>query len=827
MLGLFLVRPGAQRLRSRIARSISGAINRPVEIGSVTLHLLPQPGFDLGNFVVYDDPAFSAEPMLRSDDVTASLRVSSLFRGRLEISSLSLTEPSLNLVRNGAGRWNLEDILERAQKNPIAPTGKTTNETRPEFPYIQADQGRINVKIGPEKKPYALTNADFSFWQESENSWGMRLKAQPVRTDFSLSDTGQLRVNGTWKRADSLRQTPLQLSLEWNHAQLGQLTKLIAGNDKGWRGGVTVTANLTGTPADLGVHTQTVVEDFRRSDIVGGDSLRLAAQCNARYHSAEKQFSDILCHAPAGDGALQLNGTAYAAWGKPAFHLALAAQDVPAQSLTTVLRHIKRDVPSDLVATGKVNAIVRLDRDQGGFTWSGGGQTAAVQLQSASADTSLALDSIPFSFVSSTSTDAVSKESRSSKQSTVFTAPANRVEIGPLEIPLGKPTPALVQGWIARSGYDLRIVGDSQVQRVLQLAQLSGLPVPRLAADGSARLDLQLAGAWSGFAAPRVTGKAQLQSVRAEVRGMNAPLEIAAANILLDHDLVTVQSLSASTSTIAWHGSITLPRPCGTPAACLIHFDIHADQLGTDQLNLLLNPHVVKRPWYRFLSTNSQTGTPYLARVRATGHISADKLLIRGLLATKVSANLSLQNGTVIASELRADVLGGKHGGEWKANFIAKPPMYTGNGKLDHVALGQLAGEMHDGWITGTASADYHATTSGLSAADLFSSADATLQVEARDGTLPHIELGEQAGPLHLKHLGARLVLHDRMFEIHEGKLETASGTYQLSGTASFRQTLDLKLARNGATGFNITGTLTRPRVAPATTQETEAVLKP
>lgn len=827
LLGLFLVRPGAQRLRSRIAGSISRAIDRPVEIGSVTLHLLPQPGFDLGNFVVYDDPAFSAEPMLHSDDVTASLRVSSLFRGRLEISNLSLSEPSLNLVRNSAGHWNLENLLERAQKNPIAPTGKAANETRPEFPYIEADQGRINIKLGTEKKPYALTNADFSFWQESENSWGMRLKAQPVRTDFSLSDTGQLRVSGTWSRAESLRQTPLQLSAEWTRGQLGQLTKLIAGNDKGWRGAVTLRASLTGTPADLGVHAEGLVDDFRRHDIVGGGSLRLATQCDGRYHSAEKQFSDILCRTAAGDGRLTLNGTANVGWGNPAFHLALTAQDVPAQSLTSFLRHIKRDVPEDLIATGKLDAIVRLDSDQSGFSWSGGGQTGAVQVQSGSAEASVALDSIPFSFVSSAPNQAGTKESPHLKRFVIPDSPANRIEVGPLEVALGKPMPALVQGWIARSGYDLKIAGDSQVQRVLQLARLAGLPAPRMAADGGARLDLQLAGTWSGFAAPRVTGKAQLQTVRAEVRGMNAPLEISAANVLLDHDLVTVQGLSASTGTINWHGSLNMPRPCGIPSACLVRFDLHADQLSTDQLNQLINPRVVKRPWYRFLTADSQTGAPYLARVHATGRISTDKLLVRSLVATKVSANLSLESGVVVASGLHADVLGGKHTGEWRANLLAKPPVYTGGGKLDRFALGQLAEMMHDGWVTGTASAEYQATTSGLSAAELFSSADATVQIEARDGTLPHIELGEQAGPLHLKHLGARLVLHDRVFNIHDGKLETPGAIYQLTGTASFGQALDLKLARSGATGFNITGTLPRPRVAPATIQETEAVLKP
>jgi len=825
LLGLFLFRPGVQRLRGRIAGSISRAIDRPVEIGSVSVHILPQPGFDLANFVVYDDPAFSPEPMLRSDDVTATLRVSSLFRGRIEISSLSLSEPSLNLVRNDSGHWNLEALLERTQNNPIAPTGQAANESRPEFPYIEADQGRINFKFGAEKKPYALTNADFSFWQESENSWGMRLKAQPVRTDFSLSDTGLLRVNGTWKRAGSLRQTPLQLSVGWDHSQLGQLTKLITGNDKGWRGTSTITASVTGTPADLGIRAQATVDDFRRYDIIGGGSLRLAANCDGRYHSAEHQFTDILCHAPVGDGALLLNGEANISWGNRTFHLALTAQDLPAQSVASFLRRVKRDLPEDMVASGKLNAIVRLDRDQGLFSWSGGGQAAALQLRSGNTGASLSLENVPFSFLSSGTSELMPKGDRRSKK-VVAAIPANRVEIGPFEIPLGKPVPALVEGWLARAGYSLKITGDGQVQRLLQIARLAGLPVAPAAADGSAKVDLEVAGVWSGFAAPRVTGKAQLQAVRAELRGMNAPLQIASASVLLEPDTVSVLSVTASTGTIGWRGALSFSRPCGTPGACVIHFDLHADQLATDQLNLLLNPRMLKRPWYRFLSPDSP-GSSYLTRLRAVGHLSADKMLIHGLAATKVSANVSLENGNLSATDLNADLFGGKHVGEWKANFQARPPAYSGSGKFEHVALGQLAEAMHDGWITGSASAGYQVTASGLSAAELFSSAKGSLQLEARDTTLPHIELGEQTGPLHMKHLGATLMLQDRRFEFHDAKLETPTGAYQLSGTATLGEALDLKLVRGGATGFNITGTLSRPRVAATTTQATEAVLKP
>ena len=78
VLALFSIRPGAQRLRTRIVRSISLALGRPVDVGSGDLRLLPQPGFDLENFVVHEDPQFGAEPVLQSSDVVATVRVTSL-----------------------------------------------------------------------------------------------------------------------------------------------------------------------------------------------------------------------------------------------------------------------------------------------------------------------------------------------------------------------------------------------------------------------------------------------------------------------------------------------------------------------------------------------------------------------------------------------------------------------------------------------------------------------------------------------------------------------------------------------------------------------------
>ena len=61
----------ANLFRARLARSVSGALGRNVTMGDVKIRLLPLPGFEIQDFVIMDDPAFSAEPMLRADSVTA------------------------------------------------------------------------------------------------------------------------------------------------------------------------------------------------------------------------------------------------------------------------------------------------------------------------------------------------------------------------------------------------------------------------------------------------------------------------------------------------------------------------------------------------------------------------------------------------------------------------------------------------------------------------------------------------------------------------------------------------------------------------------------
>ena len=827
VLALFLVRPGAQRLRTRIVRSISLALGRPVDVGSVSLRLLPQPGFDLENFVVHEDPAFGAEPVLQSSDVVATIRVSSLLRGRLEIARLSLTEPSLNLVRNSEGRWNLEKLIERAASTPVAPTAKTRSEVRPGFPYIEADHGRINFKFGQEKKPYSLTEANFALWQDSENAWGIRLKAQPTRTDFNLSDTGLLTVDGSWQRSQNLHETPVQFTAQWEGAQLGQVTKLTLGRDKGWRGALRLTATLTGTPKNLTVDTAGSIEDFRRYDISGDAALRLAAQCSGHYSTTDHVLSGLACRAPVGDGTIALDGSLAPAAG--VYDLTLLAQDVPVQPLVEFARRVKQNVPTGIIAAGSVAANITLRHGAAatgqGLVWQGGGEVQALSVRSPLTNTRLVLDKIPFTVSSNGHLD-LNQRTEPSRSSPGSARNEARVDVGPFILALGRPTGATVRGQLSRSGYNFLVQGDAEIQRLLEVARTLGLPASQPAANGEARISLHVGGSWAGFAAPAVTGTAQLHSVHARVRGLNKPVEIASASILLTPTTASVQKLTASAAGNTWHGWLTVPRPCDSPRVCTILFDLHADEVVSDQLSSLVNAVPGKQPWYRFLSSPSQP-RPYLASLHAVGTLTANRVLIHNLAANRVSAEVELEQGRLQLSNLRADVLGGRHSGEWQVDFAVNPPTYRGRGTLEKIALGQIAEAMHDGWITGTANVAYRADTLGRTKAELLSQADASFQVEARDGSLPHLTLAAESGPLRVNRFTGQLLLRHGMFEVEQGKLQTPGSIYQLSGTASLSRVLDLKLVREGAPGFNVTGTLNQPRVAIRAMPETRAALKP
>jgi hypothetical protein len=293
------------RLKRRIATSISASLGRPVQLDGVTMHLVPVPGFTLQNFVVSEDPAFGTEPIIRANVVDVTLRPSSLWRRHVEFSSMTFETPSLNLVRNAAGEWNVQSLLMHAASVSTAPTAQRKAGPEPRFPYIEATGARVNVKLGEEKKPFSVTDADFALWLTTPQEWRVRAKGTPTRTDTNISDPGVMKLEGSLKRAATMAEVPVDLTASWTGAPMGEASKLLGGQDAGWRGNLNVEASLLGMLGAAKLTTTIHMEELRRSEFVPVQAMDVRAECRGTLDVTAAVVTDPDCAVttPIADGA--------------------------------------------------------------------------------------------------------------------------------------------------------------------------------------------------------------------------------------------------------------------------------------------------------------------------------------------------------------------------------------------------------------------------------------------------------------------------------------------------------------------------------------------
>ncbi len=228
-----------------------------------------------------------------------TLRWRSLWRRRVEFSRITLDRPSVNLVHLPDGRWNLESILLQASRMPAAPTAQQGAGDAPRFPYIEATGARVNIKLGAEKMPISLTDAEFSLWLPEPQQWKLRLEAHPSRTDTAAADTGILRVEGTLGKAGTLEGVPVDLYADWPSLRWARSAPCVSGADAGFRGEMNLHASVLGTLGENTLETRLQLTGVHRADFVPAQTLDVGLACKAQASDLFHQLRGIRCAWPA------------------------------------------------------------------------------------------------------------------------------------------------------------------------------------------------------------------------------------------------------------------------------------------------------------------------------------------------------------------------------------------------------------------------------------------------------------------------------------------------------------------------------------------------
>src|ERR1700736_4483406 len=93
--------------RGTIQSELEKRLDRRVALGDMHLGVFP-PRFQVQNLSIADDPKFNdAKPFVEAQELDVSVKLLPLLNKSVEISSVNLERPSVELIKNAQGAWNL------------------------------------------------------------------------------------------------------------------------------------------------------------------------------------------------------------------------------------------------------------------------------------------------------------------------------------------------------------------------------------------------------------------------------------------------------------------------------------------------------------------------------------------------------------------------------------------------------------------------------------------------------------------------------------------------------------------------------------------------
>jgi uncharacterized protein involved in outer membrane biogenesis len=688
------------RVHAYLVTQLERAFGRQVEVASFDARILPSPQLNANGVTVGEDPAFGHEYFLRAEQLSAGLRWKGLLLGHFEFGTMALAKPSLILVRNREGRWNLERWLPPA-KSEAPQSPRVYGPSSPNAPVnrlekIEFDDGRINFKTSDDKLPFAFTSVSGSVEQISPGRWQLQLEAQPWRSGVALQSAGTIRVQGD-VAGTSARLQPAQITLHWSAASLADAFRLFRGQDYGLRGtfamDMTVKSGTASTdgPGDWKFSVQGNAAQIHRWDLTErADNPRLSVNVNGRWNIGAGSLSaeEVVVTAPRSNlrGMLRFTGGT-----NPSSEWRVDSLGVQAADLLAWYRAFHADVAEGVTAEQFFT---------GGMIAHGWPPT----LQSAALSSSGGIVKVPgFSdpvrigpFIGGRERGALS--------------------LGPVRIALGGDARDVMAPKRRRlavameNAADLTFTQDlntqsgsisfegniTHVEDFLRLSAAFGNQLNHgweLAGQATAATKWEWKKPFSG----QWSGRVGFNKASLTVAGLNQPLKLLESELDWIDGRRVARVVKVEGFGGMWTGNIEEVPSALAGNVPLWNVHLYADKLDAADLDRWVGPRA--RPsWLQRLlpqllgaSAPSTPASELVRRINAQGELGIAQLTVEKLKLAKVLARGSLHDLQLDIREAQADWAGGKVGAKISAKFLPRPA-YVIEAKLDHVKLSQLPG---------------------------------------------------------------------------------------------------------------------------------------
>jgi AsmA family len=811
-------------IHAYLVRHLERAFGRPVEVARFSVLLLPSPSLDAEEITVGEDPAFGNEYFLRAEHLSAGLRWSGFLRGRFEFGTLSMSRPSLNLVRNQEGRWNLERWLPPAKINVPGGLPAVYNVARAlgtpanHLTRIDIDEGRVNFKIIDEKLPFALTNVSGVVEQVAPGRWQLQIEAAPWRSGVALQTAGTVFVRGD-VAGTSARLQPAEFHLHWSDGSLADLLRLFRGRDYGIRGEFALDATAkSGTGpvpsesapyGDWSFEMQARATEIHRWDLTErSDNPRMNVNLEGLLNVATGK---AIAHRIVVETAKSnLRGTASATISaNPSWEVHLDSAGVQAADLLNWYRAFQPDVDNAVTVNQYFTGMMTLrgwplQLADAAFSSEGGearipGITSPLRIaaiEGGRRHDTLTIEPFRVAYATSTArTNAASATDLAAKKRAVSEA-RGVVNVG------------FTHDFAQRAGH---ISVDGHLDRVedaIRVAQAFGRTLNHgWELTGSANASLHWD--WNGANSRHWNGHVDVSNAELQAVGLNQPLNLTKTSMAWKDGLRTATMVDVDGFGANWSGSISEDPVTDLDGSAKWRFQLHADHLDATELDRWIGPRA--RPgWLQRLLPSLLGGTPQapnehaselVRRIDADGELRVDEFTMEKLRFQQVRAQATLDDLHLDVREADAQWAGGKVHARLSAKFRPRPT-YEVTADLDQVNLAQLpAPARATERFAGTASGTVHFTTQGVGRDELLARLSGRGDVRMRniefrgwDVNASVAEGEPRTGESRWTSGEGTFTLRDRGIILAGLRLESGRDATLVKGTVSFGRDADLTI---------------------------------
>jgi hypothetical protein len=754
--------------------------------------LLPRPGFSIENAEVDEDPDFGSEPFARVDHIDCDLRWHSLWRSRMDFAHLHLDHPSFNIVLNSRGEWNVGKLLlQSGVTAPLGAGGKTL--VAAEQLDLEVDDARINFQVGPNKKPFALTDVQARLQvNPAERRVQFQITASPVRSDLTIPTPGPVEANGTWTPGGDLRG-PIDARLRARGALLYDWIPVVTGDNPQVYGVMDSDVRLTGSLPDLTVEGETHLTQLHRwEELPPSDPMPWTVRFRARLVRGRERLLVESLEAFFADSHLHLSGAVDNLPSAPQLDLVMSLERSRLEDVLAVVRRLWPNA-SSWNLKGRIDAMLAIqgpwkERRYGGFV---GARQVSLETPSGS---------YPLSEI------AVRINNHGAILEPVHITLAPRVTLSALGTIDRTNQGPRYEVLLAAKGLPLH--DAVSFGRGLGLHAFQGLD-----ATGSATASIHLAGAAWPLARPVLTARAEMRAVRLLIPGLTEPLNLPRASLQINGDQITADPVVAVLGTSVFNAKLVHHGARINPWK----FDLQANSLSLEQGALWFDalglrrplPLLERLPGLASFAARREAASQILGSLNAEGQFATPALSYRGVTLKDFQGTFELAGRTIRmkTAKFRAD--GGRGEAEGAVDFTLSPPLLSARASLAGVSVqsltARLPGPVRD--LRGSVNASGNFQTRGLAREDLAENLTGQMELRVRDisfGDFDPLEtLAQQAhwgkleparGPVTVPPATLKMEICDRRFILKTTVLDLGGASLQFNGTYAWAGALNLNV---------------------------------